>query len=230
MRVASGSLTVRRLARQIGVSQPHMHNIMKGKRSLTIELADRLLQFQHLSVLDLAKASELGEALKLAADNTASVRHVPILPGVLGPAHPFPELDACADWVALPPHSVAHAVVPAFVELGSDAYLEREFPGASFALIDTFAEGQACVDQRRWYALRWSGGGWIRRLRVGQGRLFVLGQEGLRPSLGPDAIDLTDSKIEEHVRGLVVWMGGDPRLANPLRESGYLVPPPATAS
>ena len=44
--VASGSLTVRRLAKEIGVSQPHMQNIMSGKRELTMQIADRVLQYQ----------------------------------------------------------------------------------------------------------------------------------------------------------------------------------------
>ncbi len=230
MSVASGSLTVRRLAREVGVSQPHMHNLMTGKRALTIDVADRLLEFQHRSALDLATASELGEALKLAAIHPGFVRHVPILSGVLGPAHPFPELGDDADWTPLPVRAVVHVVRPVFVELGSDEELAREFPRASFALMDISGAARTTIDQRHWYALRWSGGGWIRRVRMGPGRIVVCRQEGLRPTLGPDAIQLGTSRVEEHVRALVVWMGEDPRRANPLRDSGYLVPPPAEDS
>ncbi len=230
MSVASGSLTVRRLAKEIGVSQPHMQNLMTGKRLLTIGLADRLLEFQHRSALDLATAFELGEALKLTGDRSDLVRHVPILSGMLGPAHPFPELDDAVAWTPLPLRAVAHIARPVFVELGSDEELARDFPRASFALMDISSKARTKIDQRHWYALRWSGGGWVRRLRVGQGRLVVRRQEGLRRKLGPDAIELGTSRIEEHVRALIVWTGEDPRRANPLRDSGYLVPPPAEAS
>jgi plasmid maintenance system antidote protein VapI len=233
MSVASGSLTVRRLAKEIGVSQPHMQNIMNGKRALTIEVADRLLEYQHRSVLTLAMASELGEALKEAANNSANagiVRHVPILSGLLGPGHPFPELGGDAAWTPLPVRAVAHVVHPVFAELGSDAELARVFPGVSFALMDLSGAVRAEIVQDRWYAIKWSGGGWIRRLRQEPGRLLVLKQEGLRHALGPDRIELGGSGVEEHVQALIVWLGEDPRRANPLGDSGYLVPPPAEDS
>ena len=228
--IASGSLTVRRLAREIGVSQPHMQNVMNGKRALTMALADRLLEYQHRSVLDLATSAELGAALKQAESSPEIVRQVPILSGVLGPAHPFPEFGKDAHWTLLPVEAVAHVLSPVFVELGSDTELAREFPGATFALIDISLGVRTEINQERWYALKWSGGGWIRRLRLDREKLVLLGQEGLRRTLGPDQIELGSSKIEDHVRALVIWMGDDPRRANPLRRSGYLVPPPADDS
>lgn len=228
--IASGSLTVRRLAKEIGVSQPHMQNVMNGKRALTMALADRLLEYQHRSVLDLATASELGAALKQAESNPKIVRQVPILSGLLGPAHPFPELGNDAHWTLLPVEAVAHVLSPVFVELGSDAELGREFPGVSFALLDVSRDVRSAINQERWYALKWSGGGWIRRLRSDRKSLVLLGQEGLRRTLGPDRIELGSSRIEDHVRALVIWMGDDPRRASPLRSSGYLVPPPTDDS
>ena len=228
--VASGSLTVRRLAREIGVSQPHMQNIMSGKRALTMQMADRLLQYQHRSVLDLASASELGEALRLAAANPETVRYVPVLAGRLGASHPFPELNGAASWRPLPFQAIAHVVHPVFAELGTDVELAREFPGATFALLDVSTRSRSNISQQRWYAIRWSGGGWIRRLRLEPGRILILGQEGFRHTLGPVQIDLGTSGVEEHVRALVIWIGNDPKHVNPLSSSGYLVPPPAEAS
>jgi hypothetical protein len=228
--VASGSLTVRRLAREVGVSQPHMQNIMSGKRSLTMQMADRLLQYQSRSVLDLASASELGEALRLATTNPATMRYVPVLPGRLGPSSPFPEMAGDPEWRYLPLRAVSHVLRPVFAELGTDAELTREFPGATFALMDLSSQCRSRISQQRWYAIRWSGGGWVRRLRLEPGRLVILGQEGLRPTLGPAQIEIGTSRIEEHVRGLMIWMGKDPQHINPLNGPGYLVPPPAEDS
>ena len=224
--VSSGSLTVRRLAKEIGVSQPHMQNIMSGKRALTIQMADRLLQHQQRSVLDLANASELGEALMRATTTPLNLRYVPVLPGRLGPSDPFPKLKGENGWRILPPHAVAHVVRPVFAELGSDAELAREFPGATFALLDLSSQARSKISPHSWYAIQWSGGGWIRRLRLERGKLLILGQEGLRPMLGPAWIELGTSRVEEHVRALVIWMGHDPNYVNPLLSSGYLVPPP----
>jgi plasmid maintenance system antidote protein VapI len=42
-RIAQGDVTERALARQAGISQPHLHNILKGVRGLTPDVADRLM-------------------------------------------------------------------------------------------------------------------------------------------------------------------------------------------
>ncbi len=51
--VRNGELTERGLARMIGISQPHMHHILKGARALSVENADRILRGLDLTVLDL---------------------------------------------------------------------------------------------------------------------------------------------------------------------------------
>ena len=42
--VRKGDMTERRLARLTGVSQPHMHNVLKGVRILSSEVADEILR------------------------------------------------------------------------------------------------------------------------------------------------------------------------------------------
>ena len=63
-RVSSGEVTVRGLALTIGVSQPHLHNVMKGKRLLSTDLADSVLAQLHMDLLDLMKPEELLEFLR----------------------------------------------------------------------------------------------------------------------------------------------------------------------
>jgi transcriptional regulator with XRE-family HTH domain len=52
-RVRNGELTERGLARRIGISQAHMHNVLKGVRILTPEVADLILRELRMSVEDL---------------------------------------------------------------------------------------------------------------------------------------------------------------------------------
>lgn len=52
-RVQNGELTERGLARMVGISQPHMHHILKGVRGLSVETADRILRRLDVSVSDL---------------------------------------------------------------------------------------------------------------------------------------------------------------------------------
>jgi transcriptional regulator with XRE-family HTH domain len=58
-RVRSGEVTERGLARMIGLSQPHMHNVLKGKRLFSLETTDEILRQLGLEVLDLIKPGEL---------------------------------------------------------------------------------------------------------------------------------------------------------------------------
>ncbi|HTX38417.1 MAG TPA: helix-turn-helix transcriptional regulator [Bryobacteraceae bacterium] len=60
-RVRSGEITERGLSRLTGVSQPHIHNVLKGKRVLSISRADGILRQLHLDVLDLLEPHELRE-------------------------------------------------------------------------------------------------------------------------------------------------------------------------
>jgi len=52
-RIRNGDLTERALARQIGISQPHVHNALKGVRTLSPKVLDSILRRFQLSLLDL---------------------------------------------------------------------------------------------------------------------------------------------------------------------------------
>jgi plasmid maintenance system antidote protein VapI len=49
----NGEFTERGLAKKARISQPHLHHILKGKRALRPEVADRLLAELQISILDL---------------------------------------------------------------------------------------------------------------------------------------------------------------------------------
>jgi transcriptional regulator with XRE-family HTH domain len=52
-RIQRGSLSVSLLARQTGFAQPHLSNFLHGRRKLSLDAMDRLLQAQHLTASDL---------------------------------------------------------------------------------------------------------------------------------------------------------------------------------
>lgn len=62
-RIRNGAITERGLARAAGVSQPHLHNVLKGVRLLTPAVADRLLLTAGLSVVDLLNRDEISARL-----------------------------------------------------------------------------------------------------------------------------------------------------------------------
>jgi transcriptional regulator with XRE-family HTH domain len=63
-RVLNGELTERGLARMSGLSQPHVHHVLKGVRSLSVASADRILRSLGLSVLDLVETTPEENALR----------------------------------------------------------------------------------------------------------------------------------------------------------------------
>ena len=60
-KVSSGELTERSLARTTGISQPHIHNVLKGKRGLSTEMADAILYHLGMDLIDLIEPNELFE-------------------------------------------------------------------------------------------------------------------------------------------------------------------------
>jgi len=60
-RIASGELTERRLARLAGISQPHVHNVLKGKRIFSLQMADLILHVLRMDVLDLILPEEIDQ-------------------------------------------------------------------------------------------------------------------------------------------------------------------------
>ncbi len=63
-RVRNGELTERGLARRVGLSQAHIHNVLNGKRILTSSVADRLMSELRLSLFDLVEADEFEKLLR----------------------------------------------------------------------------------------------------------------------------------------------------------------------
>jgi transcriptional regulator with XRE-family HTH domain len=61
-RVHSGAATERGLARLSGISQPHLHNVLKGKRKLSLTKADGILHRLQIDLLQLLEPEELQES------------------------------------------------------------------------------------------------------------------------------------------------------------------------
>jgi len=58
-RVRGGEITESGLARLTRVSQPHIHNVLKGKKVLSPKMADQIMSHLRMHVLDLIEPSEL---------------------------------------------------------------------------------------------------------------------------------------------------------------------------
>jgi transcriptional regulator with XRE-family HTH domain len=63
-RIRSGDLTERKLARLTGISQPHVHNVLKGKRIFSTAMADTILHVLRIDLLDLVEPDEAARILR----------------------------------------------------------------------------------------------------------------------------------------------------------------------
>lgn len=90
-RVRNGEITERSLARITGVSQPHLHNVLKGVRLLSMDTTDRVLQRLRIDLADLLIAAEAPSGQHEPAAQNGECRAVPLLEGRIGPGCPYPE-------------------------------------------------------------------------------------------------------------------------------------------
>lgn len=75
-RIQNGEYSERGLAKILGVSQPQLHNVLKGARTLQWELADRLLKDLSIILADLFTDEEFaaGKRHRSAAAQTPEFR------------------------------------------------------------------------------------------------------------------------------------------------------------
>ena len=73
-RIKNGEYTERGLARILGVSQPQMHNVLKGARTLHADLAYRLLLKLGISVLHLLEEGELSDELRVSVSGFPALK------------------------------------------------------------------------------------------------------------------------------------------------------------
>src|SRR5687767_3214666 len=82
-RVRNGQLTERGLARLTGISQPHMHNVLKGIRTMSPEVGDRILYHLRLSALDLVDSGTLRRHVLAELQDSSAYCYLPLLDGQL---------------------------------------------------------------------------------------------------------------------------------------------------
>lgn len=63
-RINNGEFTERSLARVLLISQPHLHNVLKGVRRVNVQFADRVMSKFKISILDLVTNQEMFDALE----------------------------------------------------------------------------------------------------------------------------------------------------------------------
>jgi hypothetical protein len=90
-RIETGELTGLRLAQQTGFKQAHISNFLNKKRGLSIEGMDKVLQVQHLSVLDLLDPAEVSKRATILPPSSDEFENVLLTEASIAATQPLIE-------------------------------------------------------------------------------------------------------------------------------------------
>ena len=88
-RIGEGELTGLRLAEQTGFRQAHISNFLNRKRSLSLEGMDKVLNVQHLSVLDLLDPDEINKRASIPPPSDDEFDNIFVVEGRVAATEPL---------------------------------------------------------------------------------------------------------------------------------------------
>lgn len=205
-RLHQGDFTERGLAHFTGISQPHMHNMLKGKRILSPEIGDRILHKLQMSVLDLFERPELEGLMVIEGGRT--YREIPVLEGRLGPGATLPIKRSSFERYPLPNPRETSVMQPVFARLASDARMAPIVQENDLALLDQAPDRRSDFQPNALCVVSVDGEGLVRRVRH-DGRGLLLTTEDARDS-DPGRrlhVPLDGGHVLDIVKARVVWIG-----------------------
>jgi len=209
-RLRNGEITERGFARRLGVSQPHIHNVLKGVRILTPRLADKMMCELGLTLLDLVEAHEMRAAGERMWLQQLDLMAVPLAAGRLGPAEEWPDFNAAREWVPLNRREVAGIADPLLIQLSPDPKSQWRITPNTLALVDKDDEARRNLVAGAWYIIRHGGDGAVAQAE----------RKGERWQVGGLSVPAGRTQHLHLVQAKVVWVGEDPRVACRLSQRG----------
>ena len=198
-RVHGGMLTERGLARRSGISQPHIHHVLKGARTLSARSADRILAELGLNVLHLLEPEELEALLGL--------RGVPVLEGFLGPGQALTGKASRTERYPFPAADLKGIESPIVSRLAPDPHMAGLFASGSRALLDRAETQRRNPAPGSLYQVALEGQGRLPYDRDAGSRLFLMAHDGQHDPSAWHSISLADRNILDVVQAKVIWIG-----------------------
>jgi hypothetical protein len=203
-RVRSGAITERSLARLTGLSQSHLHNVLKGVRILSPVLADQVVARLHIGLRDLLRDDELGLERTGRRSTLSGHTGTRLVEGWIGPGAAFPDLQQFAGSIPFLSFDVDGAAKPVAVRLLADHNMGNLFHAGDLAVLASPAQRPPALDGREYFAIDTGGSSLIRRVELRGEALVLKRGDG---SAEPVCIPLADRNILEVVRARVIWIG-----------------------
>ncbi len=194
-KVRRGEMSERGLAKLTGYTQPHIHNVVNGKRRLNSDLADALLRQLGLSAEELAGSAAPQASLPYGR-GLAALRN-----GADGLA---------AVTCVLPIAVLADLVEPFLLQLGDDEDFMAPLLGpGDWIVLDRSEELRRRPVFECLYALTFGARGVVCRCQRVGGALVLVADNPHASQQLPDRVSLQARDILEIVQGKLVWAGRD---------------------
>jgi len=210
-RLHNGELTERALARRLGVSQPHINNVLRGRRNLSHELADSVLKFLNYSLLDLHHALEVQSHLNERAHAGASVE-IEVLKYHIGPGQSWSTLRDGGSRYRAP---CAIGGVPqcgVFGRLGPDHRMAEVLNGSDIALLDTSISARLTDSPMSVFIVQRGPEALVRWIRGGFRSLYFADESTMNCPVHWDRLSIREDQRLEVVKGRVMWLGSEAAL------------------
>lgn len=205
-RVRNGEITERGLARLSGISQPHIHNVLKGSRFLSAEAADQLLETLRIDLADLLAAGNSSGGIsntpvrgisKPEAGDFRDCRMVPVLDGWIGRQRPFPRAEGLERYPFRAP-DLERLEAPVAARFAPDPLRAPVFRGRGVVLLDRSEALRRDPDEESYFALDLSREGAIAKVRRtrGDARLWVCHTDTWQPiTISGDPLDAIQGRV-----------------------------------
>jgi hypothetical protein len=186
------------MARMCGISQPHMHNVLKKIRALSTAASDRLMRALDISISDLV--------WRVSAESDADVRAIPILRNRIGPGTDAVFTEICGHY-PLPQSLLRGVVDPLAAWLGPDLVLPKLLAAHDLVLLDRNPRFRQAPGGNFAWVVSEGAGLRVRYLRLEGTGLRVANEVTLEDPRKWQSIPLQRRNILDIVRARIVWIG-----------------------
>ena len=201
-RIRAGLFTERKLARLCGLSQPHMHNVLKRIRTPSTSSADRLMEALGLRIPDLLWLSATDHSIP---SPESRIQTVPILRNRIGPGTNASFTETRGS-IPLPESLLQELINPVCARVGPDLLLPKAVTAHDLVLLDQNPRLREYPAPNSLWVVSEGAGMRLRYIRAEERRLFIVNDMTLADPRQWHAVSLNGRSILDIVLARIVWM------------------------
>ena len=202
-RVNNGEVTERGLARSVGISQPHIHKVLKGTKILSTKFCDRILSALDLSVFDLAEEFDVEEWLRERRAAGPESVILKVLDGVIGPGQPWPNWAAGRAAFAVRRSDIERFGHPVAAQLAPDARMAGAIGTFEWVVLDQAIDERRRPTPESLYLIWHREEALIRHVAFVGNKAFIIAEDVRRQPAGWEEIAITQLELPSLVRARV---------------------------